>query len=155
MTTVEESRLLSFANHLEYGKPAHDVFDFMRISVKRPCGTAGCAMGELPACFPDQFKFTDWMVDNCDLLRVPVPVDHAVKHDWRHMYVMDSEDAIEKFFGLTRYERRHLFGFDQNTAWYGGHRLGRETTAYQVALQIREFVRFKYHKALIKETRYD
>lgn len=65
---MNKERLMKIVEHLRHGKLGHKVFDFSHINVdvtdngsitpaNGHCGTNGCAMGELPIIWPDQFKF--------------------------------------------------------------------------------------------------
>lgn len=71
---MNAERLLALAAHLESGALGHDVFDFAAFNmvvqgsgaVKQyrdvpagVCGTNGCALGECPILFPDDWYFGD------------------------------------------------------------------------------------------------
>jgi hypothetical protein len=64
LSKLHRERLLKLAKHLENGRPGgHEVFDFSIWSVGpvgygRQCGTSGCALGECPTLFPDQWFLT-------------------------------------------------------------------------------------------------
>jgi len=58
-------RLEKLAHHLESGRPGgHVKFDFNVFHTppdttpSQNCGSAGCALGELPVLFPEQWRFT-------------------------------------------------------------------------------------------------
>jgi hypothetical protein len=56
-------RLEKLADHLLNGKLGHQQFDFAFYNRNfddgfQSCGTAGCAMGELPIVWPDKFRFS-------------------------------------------------------------------------------------------------
>lgn len=51
---MNKERLLKLAEHLEVGELGHEVFDF---TVYGGCGFAGCALGECPTVFPDDWAF--------------------------------------------------------------------------------------------------
>lgn len=66
MTELHFERLTKLANHLLHGKLGHKVFDFGNFNTfeeempEQPlniCGTAGCAIGECPIVFPDDWEF--------------------------------------------------------------------------------------------------
>jgi hypothetical protein len=92
------------------------------------CGTAGCALGEMP----------------------------VVSRKWN--FSKDSEphlkgsrrgafDSAESWFGITEDESSHLFEPDnQNPELFGGCRVGEKATAKQIAKNIRAFVRIKEKK---------
>lgn len=56
---MNKERLLKLANHLLHGKLGHEVFDFnvFHKSSTYGCGTRGCALGECPTCFPEDWEF--------------------------------------------------------------------------------------------------
>jgi hypothetical protein len=144
MIDIHGERLLKLAGHIESGKLGHDRFDFGHISVKAECGTLGCAMGELPFCFPEAFKFTDWRPNGFGwpVARSPIPVGCEDKFAWLPLAVKELHGAVQEFFGLTTDERRHLFeaGYQM-----GGFRLDTKAEAWVVAGNIRVFVHRKYH----------
>lgn len=61
MNKIHIRRLEKLATHLESGKLGHKKFDFSQYndSLTDKCGTAGCAIGELPILFPRSWKFDD------------------------------------------------------------------------------------------------
>jgi hypothetical protein len=68
---MNKQRLLQIADHLESGKLLHKNFDFTVINanlfegakltnvddIAHPCGTNGCAIGELPAIWPEDWTW--------------------------------------------------------------------------------------------------
>lgn len=131
MSRLGNSRLLELADHLESDKLGHDQFDLgifsTFISGKRnDCGTAGCAIGECPFAFPNDWKFSN--------SGYPILSFQGNHHDI-------FGDA-EKFFELPGIVSSHLFSpGDQETKIYGGRYLKRNSTPQEVAGNIREFVR--------------
>lgn len=128
--TTGHKRLLKLAEHLEHGKLGHDKFDFMFISADydtgagKSCGTMGCAIGELPYAFPEDFKMDE---DRNPLLR-------------RGRSEYESDDQC-KWFGIDQQERLHLFFPDeQSPLLFGGTDLSVNATKEQVAANIRAFV---------------
>ena len=127
---MNAERLLFLADHLEHGTLGHKQFDFGVINIGGglyECGTAGCAMGELPIVFPDHFMFGE-----DDGASVPIRKD---KHpgDW--------VDGVRLFFSIDGIEMNHLFySFLQEPDIYGGYPLHRDATKEQVALNMRIFV---------------
>ena len=123
MKTLHKNRLLKLAEHLKI-KRGHARFDFRHIWRTIKCGTAGCAVGELPFCFPRSFRYDE--ANYCD---------------------GGSSDlwvAVEEFFGLEKYEANHLFiPTEQNPRAFGGRALGVRATSVQVAQNIIEFVKRK------------
>jgi hypothetical protein len=52
-------RLRKLAKHIVSPKRGHAEFDFARFNnMPHACGTAGCAIGELPVLWPGTFAFT-------------------------------------------------------------------------------------------------
>ncbi len=117
-------RLLKLATHLESGKLGHEVFDFSEYNntQKPECGTSGCALGECPIAFPD-----DWEFDSCGIPVTP-----------------ESQGPMSSsmdFFNLTKEQHEHLFiPNKQCVSEYGGNYLDETATAAQVAANIRAFV---------------
>lgn len=56
-----KQRLMTLAHFLMRGQLSHEQFNFNVFNVggslARPCGHTGCAIGELPACFPEHWQF--------------------------------------------------------------------------------------------------
>lgn len=124
MANIE--RLTKLAEHLETGKLGHKIFDFSTYNANRNgddmgtarCGTAGCAIGECPIVFPDEWKF-----------------------DKLGGIVLRSGDDHTVFFDITDEQYDHLFlPNDQDCETYGGEELGKDATRYQVAANIRAFI---------------
>lgn len=55
-----KERLLKLADHLLYGKLGHKVFDFRYYNntMSPECGTSGCAIGECPIVWPEDWGWT-------------------------------------------------------------------------------------------------
>jgi len=127
---MNAERLLALADHLEKGKLGHERFDFGVINIGGgfyECGTAGCAMGELPIAFPDHFRFGE-----DDSASVPIRKDRH-PGDW--------VDGIRLFFGINGIEMNHLFySFFQKPVTYGGVMLYQDASKELVASNIRVFV---------------
>ncbi len=143
--TIHRDRLDRLAGHLEAGfrDPrvlGHDFFDFSRITVgsRKPngCGTAGCALGELPVVFPEAWTFeyipgAIWLV-----------VSFAGRHEeWVHDVFADAAH----FFGITVGQSKQLFlphrVGDPLPAWNIKTGILRfDATAGQVAQGIRNFL---------------
>jgi hypothetical protein len=136
MRKVHKNRLLKLAEHLEIGKRGHKSFRFSLLtnSTGNTCGTAGCAMGELPVLFPRIWKFTDSVI--------------RLKKNTTAFYSTD----VQAFFGLDNSEENHLFypGL-QRPSEYGGRVLGEKARPVSVAKNIRDFVANR-EAAATKET---
>lgn len=139
MTLTHIKRLEKLAAHLEHGKLEHKKFNFAHVNCdefgididQNGCGYGGCAIGELPAAFPKEFKWKDgW------------PVSRS-----QHC---NGFSAAMLFFGLHYREASHLFvpssklmGSKEDPDLYGGRILGPSATRKQVATNIRAFIRKK------------
>lgn len=146
MNKIHIRRLLKLAAHLE--KPArkrlHKKFDFGCVSSgtleegRRFCGTAGCALGECPAVFPNQ-----WMVRRQVGFLIGTNLYEFLVGLRNYRYTNTFSDA-ELFFGLIPSESRHLFMPNrQQPNCYGGKILNESATARQVARNIRAFLKLK------------
>lgn len=122
-------RLLQLADHLEKGKLIHREFNFYYFNFgeedETGCGTAGCAIGECPAIFPE------WKFD------YSFPV-------FNEATLPDPFVSAREFFCLDRLETYHLFHPGcQRPLKYGGKELRGFATKEQVAANIRAFVAHK------------
>jgi len=128
---MNEERLLKLAKHLESGKLGHKEFDFRIID--RTCGSAGCALGELPFAFPDA-----WRLDTLE---------------FSAYLIKDSEgDCFEDaciFFDLSSEEVDTLFIPGMDAPWLE-RVLYDEATRYDVADSIRKFVEWKKKRMVTK-----
>ena len=140
-----KDRLLKLAEHLESGKLAHKRFDFRRINVDWVpgartvesaigyCGTSGCALGELPIVFPDDWSFS---ASNKDKLVVDDRAPNTVF------------DRAQEFFELSEADCSALFAPESPRAWVGFDEdefddepgLHGDASAKDVAQNIRDFV---------------
>lgn len=118
-------RLLKLADHLENGKLGHETFDFsiLNNTSKPVCGTAGCAIGECPIVFPDEWIFDS----NGD------PTLKEGRTAW---------NSVDEFFDVTDDESSHLFIPKYQLEKYSED-LGFNSTKEQVAANIRSFVSAK------------
>jgi hypothetical protein len=133
MDVVEKMRLNILAEHLEDGKLAHDAFDFsvyhfnpVEVEPSSTCGTVGCALGECPGLFPKDWYFSG-----------PVPRLTGTEY-------LGAYTSASIYFGISYEAAQHLFSpNDQKPALYGGKILGPDATRYEVAENIREFIKRK------------
>ena len=134
---MNKERLLKLAEHLEKGQLGHEIFSFTtfnsddwqdRADINRGitgCGTSGCAIGECPFVWPEEWSFD--LLEGMPVLRkCSGPMDSACK-----------------WFGLTDNEACHLFLPGCYRMQYGGNPLGGRATKDQVAANIRAFVAHK------------
>lgn len=143
MKAIHRKRLEKLAEHLEKGNLGHKKFDFSTFNlgprgqhtgptVSNRCGFSGCALGECPIAFPDDWKFDLWG-------------DPALAGG--HDYQMPIA-CSRSFFGISETEAKHLFVPEyQNPAILGGKHLGNGATRYQVAANIRAFLKIKAKQA--------
>lgn len=145
MKAFERKRLEKLAGFLE--TLPKQKFDFGEIAVERglpmaealaagrkECGTVGCAIGWMPAAFPQAMEWSR----TCSTDTLP-----DVKS--RTTGSTDFNAACE-FFGLTRTEANHLFLplgplLDEDSS--GNNGLGYDATPKQVARHIRRFLKTK------------
>lgn len=129
---MNKERLLKMADFLETLPPhKFDFADYVHIGSKFPaealaapeehCGTTACAVGWLPAMFPEDFKWSE-TGNRMSLVEV-VPLDSP----------SFSERAIRVFLDISSDDYDFLFIPSSST-------LGPNASAVQVAQQIREFV---------------
>ena len=143
---MNAERLEKLAHHLIVGKLGVDHFDFRTVLDGlyvdgHLCGTVGCAMGELPAAFPEEWKRV-----------VKESLDHDIGLSFTHTGpgiiepmtrlpgCLDNTDNVSTFFDLSHEEFRYLFlpyYTDDDCSGY----LLPDATAEEVGQHIRDFVR--------------
>lgn len=129
---MRKKRLLKIVDHLLHGQIGHEVFDFSRLNYHKKkevhcincCGTNGCAMGELPFIFPDEWEFRNAKV----LLK-------------KGSSLTGMED-IEKFFKISKEEIIGLFYPDRYRIW-SETILPKTATKEEVAQGILDFISWK------------
>ena len=128
---MNKERLLKLADHLEHGKLGHKVFSFLHFNARKDgdghrvnrCGYMGCAIGECPIVWPDDWEFK------------PEPLLQG--------YTWPGKSGIA-WFDITADEFNHLFiPYAQHPILYGGTELGADATKEQVTANIRAFVAHK------------
>lgn len=129
--------LIELAEHLDTGELLHEVFDYSEVNTGLPatktdipyCGTVGCAAAEL-AALTDRVGFANLNDPNCI-----------------HWLTLDGKGSTigkisKTFWGLEIDEYSHLFfPLNQCPGLFGGNRLEENATRYEVANNIREFVK--------------
>lgn len=136
---MRKDRLLLLADHLESGKLGHDAFYFGDYHVPDvsmchelkalgiTCGSVGCALGECPTIFPN-----DWSFDN---------------EGYPTFGILPRRSGACAYFGIDLDEVDHLFmPGQQRCESYGGQYLQTLSTKEQVASNIRAFVASKETK---------
>ena len=129
---IRVDRLRILADHLLNGKLGHKVFDFSTYNEgensENECGTNGCAIGECPIAFPD-----DWMWAK----RLPV-LKRIVESQTGDFYFRNYESGME-FFNISHSQYNHLFMPEAQEAKYGGKSLCDYSTKEEVAKNILTF----------------
>jgi hypothetical protein len=162
---MNKERLLKLADHLENGKLLHNKFDFRYLNGRmfefanltsiNPCGSCGCALGELPAIFKE------WEFSRKDNFRPRLINANDIA---RRIKRFLSFDDAEIFFDISPTECVILFNpyddyeyFDENSNITPAKRgilqmkihgeifqsISPDSTKEDVANHIREFVRLK------------
>jgi len=139
---IRTGRLRKLAKHLRSKHCVHNKFDFGTVARGQMdkdgnyCGSAGCAMGEFPAVWPNEWR---WMSLYAFITRVNI--FHKSQRDDNSKPYIDSH-IIADFFSITVREVEHLFfPMAQNMIQFGGKKLGDKTTAIDVADNIDAFIK--------------
>jgi hypothetical protein len=132
MKAIHAERLLKLADHLENGKMGHKEFDFAKYN-RGPlddngCGTAGCAMGECPFVFPDDFTFA---------------LPHGDVTLKTHLFSSSTLLSGMIFFDIRNDEYSYLFNPRGKHDVLGNNNLTQLSTKEEVAQNIRDFVAYK------------
>ena len=129
---IRIDRLEQLAAHLEAGCPGgHEVFDFGQFNEgfidRFDCGTSGCAAGELPVIFPE-----DWRFDGNGVYQTEDPccTDCDLK-----LWFGVSGDQTSYLFYPTSEEALHNY-----PPQFGCEKLLYDATRSQVAANIRAFI---------------
>jgi len=122
METIHKERFIEMANHLLYGELGHKEFNYNTVNSCMPyeCGTAGCAMGEMPIIWSESWKFSEISISHVDGM------------------------SLLEWFGVSGDEARHLFlAYCQVPDKHGGEHLDRKAKKEQVANNIFAFLKKK------------
>lgn len=157
---IQYKRLKKLADYLSKPKlPSGRKFDFgtvndgkvefqidgNKIKVKPgSCGTAGCAMGELPFCFPKDWKYPEPEIDVCgdEIVVTNNLQPQRVGGNYATISGFDWSDASD-YFGVIPDVVSDLFDVNDvgDKSPYGGFKkLGPRAKAKQVAANIRTFI---------------
>jgi hypothetical protein len=131
------SRFNALLDHLEHGVLGHERFDFNFLNhfddpknaIGTACGSAGCALGELPIIDPDNWKFC----------YTGLLYQHGSAHPYK---------GAAEYFGISVLETEDLFdpAHVENTRWYNPHTKSsadpKAWTRYDVALHMRDYLAF-------------
>ena len=134
---LRTGRLRKLAKHLRSNNRAHRKFDFSTIAEGKfnkkgnYCGSAGCAMGEFPAVWPNEWRWDNSM-SGFNKFRVLHKSQNAKEYT--------NYDIMAKFFSITEEQIRHLFEpARQQVGRFGGQILFKATPE-QVADNIIAFI---------------
>ncbi len=149
---IQFDRLKKLADHLLYGELEHKEFKFSvfnslsdyydnEVFKENGCGTMGCAIGECPKVFPEDwvFKMDDDLSWNPMLINIPVGTNDVI-------------NSIMQFFGLTEQESKVLFYPSPFTYYTTRHEylkfLFGNATKEQVANNILLFIEHESNKVI-------
>jgi len=135
MSDIRFGRLRRLAKHLRGTHRAHKTFDFNiyangEINKKgNYCGSRGCAIGEFPAVWPNEWDWKNFELGAGDVV-------HKSQEDENTNYLV-----IADFFSITKDQVNHLFSpMDQSPKEFGGQELDEDATADEVADNIDAFI---------------
>lgn len=150
---MNKERLLKIAEHLEKGQLIHKHFDFNQYNSiqynnrfsqeynEKGCGTLGCAIGEFPAIFPNDWEFRPY--NNFEFL--PRIIDTS-DINFRLLTLPTFQEA-QSYLDISEREAEILFTPQEKHIEIGNEVLAGlwegTITKEQVAGHIREFVRLK------------
>lgn len=132
-------RLKKLADHLRNGKLGHAKFDFSTlnghvVNTTTGCGTNGCAIGECPILFPEEWEFRkEETFTSAYWPRLIRPMHGNADGS------KSFRDA-EAFFGLTQAESNLLFIPADTEQELQNGQLSEDATRYDVAEQIEKFI---------------
>jgi len=139
MSDIRVGRLRKLAKHLCGTHLAHRMFYFDRLASGKMdengnyCGSVGCALGEIPAVWPKEWK---WEKNRCGDLFSIIHKSHGgagVAKLW---------GAVTKFFSITEDQAYHLFNpRKQMPQQFGGKELDEYASVEQVVDNIGAFIK--------------
>jgi len=138
MNGIRVGRLRRLAKHLRGTHRAHKKFDFGVVAQGKfindnYCGSVGCALGELPAVWPKEWKWEQnyWCDDMFDVFLKTH--NSGITNIW---------NPVSNFFSITNDQAYHLFKpRKQMPQQFGGKELDEYATAEQVADNIDAFIK--------------
>ena len=137
--TIRTDLLKTLSAHLRAGNLGHQKFDFSCFNrdiregeqvptAARTCGSNGCALGECPIVFPNDWRFGD--------NGLPCTGDTS---EWRGAGHVFADAAV--FFGINVNATEHLFNPEvQRPHTYGGRYLPEHASKEDVADNIDAFL---------------
>lgn len=128
-TEIRTDLLRKLADHLLNGKLGHQVFDFstynQNYDCTNKCGTNGCAIGECPIVFPDDWIFNAYY-------------EPQLKNIDAQSFVVEKQSGQE-FFKISEEQYEHLFLPDYQKTEWGIKYLHTHSTKEDVANNIIKF----------------
>lgn len=163
--TLDEAfgRLEAVIKHLRTGQLAHVKFDFSFINfdpqATTGCGTAGCAYGEFPVIFPEDFDFVNPTKHRNLIDGGTVDVGDILN---KSTYATSLAENVPKYLGLSRHAASVLFdtcpmltmaeGVAKLTRLCGIAPLHAKATRYEVADNMQTFLDWaKAHCATLED----
>jgi len=128
---MKKHLLLKLADHLERGQLGHKNFDYNAINLVEQgipaepngCGSSGCALGEMPIVFPDDWEFVSIGSHIHSVTR-----KKDVNSEWLAL-------SVAQYFEITCNQVEYLFCPASTINPLFGN-----ATRHQVAQHIRDFV---------------
>ncbi len=140
---MNKERLLKLADHLETGQLIHERFNFQwfnfGLRTNPPiagCGSIGCAIGEMPGVFPEDWAFQGNR-DEDITPQLRIGSSGAEFEDARIYFSLDHMTEVFRLFSPIA----------QYPELFGGIELDHNATKEQVAANIRAFVARKEQDA--------
>lgn len=142
---MNAERLLTLAAHLKSDRRGHKIFDFrfvtsgLRDEERHGCGTAGCALGELPVVWPDAWDFGEPLTT--------MSFNYSVRlksQDWSYACGLSAHSGACEWFELSEDEVSALFYANKILAGISPiQALPNSATAKQVADRFIAFVKWR------------
>lgn len=138
-TKIRTDLLRQLADHLLNGKLGHEEFYFgsfntIAINIENTCGTKGCAAGECPIIWPDQWRFAKNRTVR--LINNPIPSNTDVWLDLGHFFGLTPEMVLHLFVPSEGDEDGGFTEVYQIEDTFGGEILEYNATKEEVAKNI-------------------
>lgn len=114
---IGDRRLLKLADHLESQHRGLQRFDFGSVCTVRSCGSAGCAIGEMPAVWPKSWEWNDGntQVTQPTFLR-PCDAPYDCDYYGRAYMVVRAGSGVRDSCGWDGEDVQAWFGIDEEIA---------------------------------------
>lgn len=105
MNKLQRKRFEKLIKHLEVGELGVDKFDYSALYLETNCGTCGCALGECPTVFPEQWELGPLNGTRRD----PTLQQNGTitEHDAAKFFGLISQEVEAVFFGNSLYTSIH------------------------------------------------